>query len=586
MADPRPELTVRAVLTGMVLGALLTPCNVYSGLKIGWSFNMSIAAGLLAFGLWRLGERAAGTRRWDLLENNINQTTASSAASIISGGLVAPIPALALITGQTLSWPVLAFWVFAVSALGIVVAAGLRTQLLERDRLSFPAGVATAETMQRIHGDGTTGGARLRVLIGGTAVSAVAKLVGDLVLGAQRLAPPVELPLALGLRGTATGGPTFANLGFALDPSPLMLGFGAIVGLRAGLSLLLGAVLAWGVLAPLALARGWAKPGGAAPDAAWFGPLVEWLLWPGVSLMVLAALTAFAVSLLRLYRRRRHATPETGTITLSRRAFAVSFALALLLASAAQIALFGIGPAQAVLAVLLSIVLAVVAARVTGETGITPIGATGKVTQLTFGVVSPGDPTANLMSANVTGGAAGQCADLLQDLRTGQIVGATPRLQVVAQVFGVLAGSLVGSAVYLLLIPDPRAMLLTPEWPAPAVATWKAVAEVLTDGIAAAPPGALAAAAIAAPLGIALALADRLLPAGLSRRLPSATAIGLAFVIPAWNSITLCLGAMAAAMLARCAPRLSQGLILALAAGLVAGESLAGVAIAAARLIG
>jgi len=54
-ALPRPELTVRAVATGMPIGARLTPCNVYSGLKIGWSFNMSIAAGLAVGGLAAFG---------------------------------------------------------------------------------------------------------------------------------------------------------------------------------------------------------------------------------------------------------------------------------------------------------------------------------------------------------------------------------------------------------------------------------------------------------------------------------------------------------------------------------------------------
>src|SRR3546814_10736775 len=100
-------------------------------------------------GLWRL----AG-RQWGILENNINQTAASSAASIISGGLVAPIPAWQLITGNSLPYPLLVFWVFVVSALGILVAAGIRNQMLLRERLQFPAGVATAATMRQIHGEG------------------------------------------------------------------------------------------------------------------------------------------------------------------------------------------------------------------------------------------------------------------------------------------------------------------------------------------------------------------------------------------------------------------------------------------------
>src|SRR3546814_13047755 len=81
----------------------------------------------------------------------------------------------------------------------------------------------------------------------------------------------------------------------------------------------------------------------------------------------------------------------------------------------------------------------------------------------------------------------------MHDLKTGQLIGATPRFQIIAQGFGVMTGALAGSAVYLLLIPDPQGLLINAEWPAPAVATWKAVAEVLADGLASVPTGALPA---------------------------------------------------------------------------------------------
>jgi len=589
-APPKPELTVRAIATGVLIGALLTPCNVYSGLKIGWSFNMSIAAGLIGFGFWRLGQFGFGTRPWSIYENNINQTTASSSASIISGGLVAPIPALTMLTGQELAWPFLAIWVFVVSILGVVVAAGLRNQMLLRERLRFPAGVATAETIREIHSRGREAARRLRILLSGAVVSGGLKLLGA-AYALPRLAAPFTLPTIGAAKAGAPASVTAANLGFMLDPSLLMIGFGAIIGLRVGLSLLLGAVLAWAVLAPFILARGWAAPGAADPNAVWFAPLVEWLLWPGATIMVVAALTAFAMSLFRLYRRRKDARENSRDAemvppTLPRRAFFIGIVATLVMASAAQVGFFGIGLAEAVFAVLLAYVLAVVAARVSGETAITPIGAMGKITQLTYGVVSPGNVTDNLMSANVTGGAAGQCADLLHDLRTGEIIGATPRFQVFAQVFGVLTGSLVGSAVYLILIPDPRAMLITPEWPAPAVAVWKAVAEILAQGIAAIPPGAVTAMVVAAILGLALAVGERTMAPRLARWLPSAPAIGLAFVIPAWNSLSLFIGALGASLLARTAPGWAKGGLIALAAGLVAGESLVGVALAALDLLG
>jgi len=575
-----PELTIRAVLTGMAIGAVLTPCNVYSGLKIGWSFNMSVAAGLIAYALWNTLARTGSARPLDLKENNINQTAASSAASIVSSGLAAPIPALTLLTGQELAWDALAIWLFVVSLLGVVVAAGLRNQMLMRENLSFPAGVVTAEAMQEIHAGGREAAARLRALAGAGVVAASLKAVNDFAVAIPKLAPPLNMPFARVAEGQRAGDSvSFSNLGLALDPSLLMVGFGAIAGLRVGLSALLGAVIAWGLLAPVALSYGWAQAGEGA-DAAWFGPLVEWLLWPGATLMVVAALTSVSISLIRMARTRGSATPATQIAAEGRiapRPVIAGFLVVLVLSTGAQTQYFAITVPEAVAAVLLSYVLAVVSARVSGETGITPIGALGKITQFSFAMISPGNITANLMSANVTGGAAGQSADMLHDLRTGQIIGATPGFQVIAQVFGVLAGSLAGAAAYLVLIPDPQAQLLTPEWPAPAVATWKAVAEVLMGGIGALPDAAAPAIIIATIAALALALSERFLPADMARFVPSGSAMGLAFVIPAWNSISLFIGAAAAALVLRLFPELARRRIIVIAAGLVVGESLMGV---------
>lgn len=582
-----PELTFRAVLTGMAIGALLTPCNVYSGLKIGWTFNMSVAAGLIGFGFWTALHSAAGTRAYGLYENNINQTAASSAASIISAGLAAPVPALALLTGQTLSFPILAVWLFVVSVLGIVVAAGLRNQLLYRDRLPFPAGVVTAETMGEIHSGSPEAPKRLRLLSFSAAMSALLK-IANTGLGLGPLAPAIKVNMAA---PAAPGGAvtvTPLNLGLALDPSVLMFGFGAISGLRIGVSALVGAALAWLFLAPWLLRAGWVAPGADDPDVLWFGPLVEWLLWPGATLMVTASLTSFALSLLRMALRRREQSsaavppeclvpPSQGQV-VQNRYLAAGFFVAMAMCVAAQTSIFEIGIIEATLAVLLSYVLAIVAARVSGETAITPIGALGKITQFTFGIVSPGNVSANLMTANVTGGAAGQCADLMHDLRTGQLIGATPGFQIVAQIFGVLTGSLVASITYLLLIPDPQGQLITAEWPAPAVATWKAVAEVMSEGLDAMPTGTLPAILLAMVVGISLALIESLSAPSVQRYVPSASAIGLGFVIPAYNSISLCAGAATAALITWLFPEWAKRRLIVVAAGLIVGESLAGVA--------
>jgi OPT family oligopeptide transporter len=580
------QFTLRAVLTGMCLGALLTPCNIYSGLKIGWSFNMSITAALLSFAFWKMLEKTAGAPHWGLLENNINQTTASSAASIISAGLVAPIPALTMLTGQTLSFPVLTVWVFAVSIVGVTVAVGLRRQFLLVENLAFPAGVATAETIREIYGRGGEAMARVKVLLGAGGVAASLKLFSDFVMTVPKAGLNIVFPAGGALASGGVSGVSLKNLGFVLDPSLLMVGFGAIIGLRAGVSLLLGAVLAWGVLGPWALAEGWALPGEASADAFWFGPMVEWLLWPGVTLMVTASLTSFALSgrtavaslpgMGKVMAKEDAETEQPGQVPAGW--FRNGLLIAGAIAVAAQMIIFGIAAHVAIFAVLLTFLLAVVAGRVSGETGITPIGAMGKITQLTFGVVSPGNVTNNLMAANVTGGAAGQCADLLHDFKTGLLVGAWPRLQAAAQCFGVLTGAVAGSAAYLVLVPDPAGMLITAEWPAPAVATWKAVAEVFRDGWQALPFASRPAMVIAFIAGLAFALAEKRAPERVRKFVPSAPAIGLAFVIPAWNSLSMFIGAVLGALLGVFFKRWTTRFLLAMAAGLIAGESLAGVA--------
>jgi uncharacterized oligopeptide transporter (OPT) family protein len=553
------ELSLRAVLTGMLLGVLLTPSNVYAGLKIGWSFNMSIIALLLGVGFWQgVAARASRSQPWSLHESNINQTVASAAASIISGGLVAPIPAYTLLTGNALDAVPMMAWVFSVSFLGIWIAWYLRPSLIADPTLTFPEGVATLETLTHVYNHGREAMQRLTVLFATASVAALVKWVDTFYRAFPRWSPT----------------PLLERLTFSFDPSLLLLGFGAIIGLRVGLSLLLGAMLAWGGLAPWLLEEGVVTlPAGASGPQ--FSVLVEWLLWPGVSLMVCATLSALAVRLWQQRGALKQVHPS-GT-RLPRRGPAIGLGLAVLLVVLLQSALFGIDIWMALLTVPLALVLAAVAARVVGATGIPPIGAIGQLSQLCFGIVAPGQVPVNLMSANTAGGAAGQCTDLMNDFKVGLAIGATLWKQVIAQCVGIAVGSVTGVLVYKALIPDPQTMLLTAEWPAPAVATWKAVAQTLAQGLGSLSPGIRWAIALAGVAGVALGLLETLLPARQARWLPSAAALGLAFVLPASVSGMMALGAVLAALFALKWPRLSRNYALAAAAGLIAGESMTGV---------
>ena len=581
MTVKAPELTVRAIVTGIILGILLTPSNIYSGLKIGWTFNMSITAALLSFGFWTLLNQLSMARPWGLLESNINQTAASSAASIISGGLVAPIPALALVSNIDLPWYQLIIWVFTVSFFGIWVAYFLLTPFLIRSPLPLPAGTATAQVMTDIFSKGHE--AILRVYaLGLAAVSAGLIKVADTYWWAI---PRWTVPGALSVGGAKV---TFKNLTFFMDPSPLLIGFGAIIGLRIGVSLLLGAVLAWGVIGPEILQSGWVAMGDENPDSSWFATMVNWLLWPGVALMVTSSIASFALMLMngRAVSRSNSSATDSAPVYQRGKLVYAGLLVACILVVVVQMWLFNTSLYIALLAVPLAFILAVVAGRVVGETGIPPIGAIGQVSQLSVGMAAPGNITANLTTANVAGGTAGQCADLLNDFKAGRIINANPMSQVIAQCFGVLTGSIIGSLTYLALIPDPHNMLISERWPAPAVVTWKVVANTLQTGLSAIPEHAQIAMLVAIVVGIALALAERYLPAKYTKWLPSGPAVGLAFVIPASVSLSMFIGAALGWLLSKFAISWSKRFLIAIASGLVAGESITGVGSAILQLSG
>jgi putative OPT family oligopeptide transporter len=555
----------------MLIGGILTPCNIYSGLKIGWSFNISIIALLITSGFWAILSRLHVTGRLAAGEANITQTAASSSANIISGGLVAPIPAYAMLSGHNLPLTQLVAWVFVVSFLGIWVAWYLRASLIIRSDLPFPTGRATAETLLEIFEQGHEAALKLRMLLSTTALAGLIKWIDTGYASLPRPGLGFIIPATGKLKGFT--GISAKNLTFTLDPSLLLAGFGAIIGFRNGTSLLLGGVVSWGILGPLGLSLGFIDSGANDPGVSWFSVMIEWLLWPGVALMVGSTLTRFVLQ--AVGSRRSGSEPASHDdhdgASLVR---LLGILLASVLAVIAQMAFFNIHWFIAILAVPVAFLLAIVASRVVGETGIPPIGAIGKVSQLATGVTAPGETTANLMGANVAGGTAGQSADLLNDLKVGYLIGTPPHLQVVAQFFGILTGSLVGSIVFLHLIPDPGSMLITEQWPAPAVATWKVVAETLGHGLDSIPASAIWAIIVAGGTGIAGACVQHFKQPPWMLNMP---AVGLAMVIPASISITMFLGSLVGKVIERYQPSLAQRFLIAAASGLIAGESLIGV---------
>src|SRR6185436_8094976 len=111
-----------------------------------------------------------------------------------------------------------------------------------------------------------------------------------------------------------------------------------------------------------------------------------------------------------------------------------------------------------IFSVVMSFFLALVAARSTGETDITPIGAMGKITQLAYAALSPADATTNLMTASVTANTAIASSDLLTDLKSGYLLGANPRRQFIAQFIGIFFGTAAIVPAWYLMVPTKAAL--------------------------------------------------------------------------------------------------------------------------------
>src|SRR5206468_3434 len=230
---------------------------------------------------------------------------------------------------------------------------------------------------------------------------------------------------------------------------------------------------------------------------------------------------------------------------------------------------------QTVLAVLLSFVLALVACRVTGETDTTPVGAMGRITQLTFGVLSPGNVNVNLMSANITAAAAASSADLLTDLKSGYLLGAHPRRQFLAQFAGIFVGTLVTVLSFRLLVPD-ASVLGSDQFPAPAAQTWRAVALALSEGVRSLGPVKAWCIAVGGLVGIVLSVLPRIFP---TRRhlIPSPAGVGLAWTFHWYYGLLFLLGGLLGWWVAKQYPARSEELTFPVASGWIAGESLMGV---------
>ncbi len=713
-----PQLTARAVISGMLFGGLMSLSNLYVGLKSGWGLGVDIVAVILIFSIFK-GLKSAGLVRRDfgMMENTIMMTVAVAASWISSAGLVSAVPALSMLTGYEFVWWQLAIFIGGILYLGLFMAIPLKRQMIQVDNLRFPGNIPTGETLKAMYSTGSEALKKAKALgiSGGLGI-----LIAGLRDGLGWIPAQLTLPISIAKV-------SMSKLTLTFEPSLIFIGIGALMGIKVGLSMLLGLVLNYGVLAPNlindkiikhpapqvqaatllkaplniqpgesitvtveeanvgpelssgsainnyrytwfaaksystndaliadlnapTLGNGQSNPfygiisvrdtlskaNGVGSKALFFeaskatfwearltidkdqsSPQIiagmgfepgqfrqqnvggfrnisAWSLWPGATILVVGGLLVLAFQWRTLGRtfgsifssiggkKNGGTTGILDDIEIPMSWFIPGFLITGLMCVVTLVIMFGdygVHWYLGVIAVLLTFILAAVASRAGAEVGINPIGALGKVTQLTFGVVSAGNITANLMTAGITAGAAASCSDTIGNLKVGHMVGANPRKQFIAQLFGVLAGALLAVPAYFVLVPDVSA-LGGDKFPAPSALVWMGVAKVLAQGLSTLPRSAVIAMAIAFVVAVVIIIAEKIFPK-IKPYTPSPTALGIAMTIPAYTSFAMFLGALIAWILEKKAAKVNDMYTIATASGLIGGESIMGVFIAA-----
>jgi uncharacterized oligopeptide transporter (OPT) family protein len=550
-----PQLTLRAALTGMFLGGALSVTNLYIGVKTGWTLGVGITSVILAFALHKALARAGLGREFTILENNAMQSIAT-AAGYMTAPLISSLAAYMLVTGQPIPMPVTLVWMVTVALLGVLFAFPLKRRFINDEQHPFPEGRAAGIVMDALHhSDAREGLFKARVLVWAGLASALAKvlqshaLLEKLRLGF--LAIPEYLDLWVYKLTTLTvRGVDLRELTVRPDTDLVMMATGGLMGIRVGVSLLLGAVLNYLVLAPWAIATG-EIPGVPGADGLrhyGFREITKWALWGGVAMMTTASLFAFFARpriILDAFRgltaqgRARLAADPLRDIELPLKVFVLGIPVVGTLVVLQAHWFFGVSWWLGALAIPLVFAFTLIAVNSTALTAITPSGAVGKLTQLTFGVLDPGNIKTNLMTAGITGEVALNASNLLMDIKPGYMLGAKPRQQALGHVLGVCAGALVAVPVFYLafLHAGPQAMF--ERHPMPSASVWKAVAELLTQGLSHLPVSARWAALYGALLGVALEAA-RLVTRG--RFWLSGVGLGLATVIPFNTCFAMFLG--------------------------------------------
>ncbi|MEO6030102.1 MAG: oligopeptide transporter, OPT family [Candidatus Binatia bacterium] len=554
------ELTPLAIALGIVLSLTFGMVNAYLGLKIGLTVSASIPSAVLSMTVLR-----GLLRRGTVLENNVVHAVASTGESL-AAGVIFTVPALIFLDLHPTTFDIFLIGVTA-GILGILLMIPFRHALTieEHGTLPFPEGTACAQVLMA----GDRGGVTAQPVFLGIALGAVYQF-------AMR-------GLTLWREAVSFTSTQLHKATFGMELSPLFLGVGFLVGPRIAGTMLAGGVLGWSILLPWFDAIGGGSLGTmlGIPNLQELGATDIWSRY--VRFVGAGAVTAGGISavlravpiMIAAVARLRPSTQRTSSEATPRTERDLPTPLIIGGVAALTLALwlvpaFHLSLVATLLAVTFSFFFVVVSGRIVGLVGTTSQPVSGMtITALlgtTFCLAALGERGPAGVAACITVGALvaisiALAGDLAQDLKTGALLGATPRHLQIGQMIGVVAAALRAGSVLFLL--HAAYTLGSPALPAPQA---KLMATLVTGVMEGNLPWGLMA------LGAVLALVAEMLGV-----IPLAFAIGL--YLPITTTAPLILGGLLRAVVDRRGTPLGDRPVL-FASGLIAGDALMGIGIA------
>ncbi|THH30332.1 hypothetical protein EUX98_g3842 [Antrodiella citrinella] len=512
------EFTLRAVVLGLLIGCLLCFTNLYFGLQTGWISMMSLQSALIGFLFSKLLPTPITAQ-----ENIVLQTTAVATGTMpLAAGFVGILPALGLLDEDRdgsppihLTWIASIGWSCAVAYFGVFLSPPLRKQVIIEEQLAFPSGTATAQLISVLHDLPPPDASKLRRRAGYTEMltdeldrsDASTPLMPD----PEDRDPVANKPegwSALTYSFLASGVMTLAAYFYPVifsiplfgtylakewlwtfTPSLSYIGQGIIMGFPTTLSMNLGMLVGWGILSPFAKTSGWA-PG---PVGDMTSGARGWILWTSLAIMCTDSLVSLfpVVSEIfteKIWNRRDDSDKEDKEVETEDRLVPMKWVVwglggSVVFGTIVVWLVFGdegIKPWATLIGFGMGGLLSVLGVRALGETDLNPVSGLGKISQLLFAWIQPGNVVANIIAGGVAEAGAQQAGDLMQDLKTGHLIRASPRAQFYGQLIGSTLSIVVTTTAYNLY--NRAYQIPGPSFPAPTAYVWLGLARLLQDG--------------------------------------------------------------------------------------------------------